>query len=69
MAFEIDRENAVALLTYVACVGIRLLSVVCLGGVKGEEVVDTLVARLVVRFRGEGVKGMRPPAVFVEKML
>lgn len=29
---------------------------------------ETLVARLVVLVRGDGVSGMRPPAVRVEKM-
>jgi hypothetical protein len=37
-------------------------------GVDGDEVLDTLVATLVVRARGEGVNGIRPPAVLVEKM-
>lgn len=36
-------------------------------GVEGEEVVETLVAALGARARGEGVKGIRPPAVLVEK--
>lgn len=35
------------------------------GGVKGEEVMETLVAILVVLALGLGVNGMRPPAVFV----
>lgn len=38
------------------------------GGVKGDGVVETLVAMLVVLARGDGVKGIRPPAVFVLKM-
>ncbi len=46
----------------------RLFSVVCRGGVNGEEWLDALVARLVVRVRGDGVRGIRPPAVRVEKM-
>lgn len=46
----------------------RLSSVVCLGGVNGEELFGALTARLAVRVRGEGVSGMRPPAVLVEKM-
>lgn len=40
----------------------------CLGGVKGDTLFETLLARLVVRVRGEGVRGIRPPAVRVEKM-
>lgn len=35
---------------------------------KGEELFEVLTARLVVRVRGDGVRGMRPPAVLVEKM-
>ncbi len=46
----------------------RLLSAVCRGGVNGEEWLDALVARLVVRVRGDGVRGIRPPAVRVEKI-
>ena len=38
------------------------------GGVKGEELVETFVATLVVLVRGEGVRGILPPAVLVEKM-
>jgi len=38
------------------------------GGVYGDDVDETLVATLVVLARGEGVKGIRPPAVFVLKM-
>jgi len=37
------------------------------GGVKGEEFVEMLVATLVVLALGEGVRGILPPAVFVEK--
>lgn len=37
-------------------------------GVNGDEVIDTLVAMLVVLALGEGVRGIRPPAVFVLKM-
>ena len=40
------------------------LSRVFLSGVKGDEL---LTDNVVVRARGEGVKGMRPPAVRVEK--
>lgn len=38
------------------------------GGVYGEYVDEALVTTLVVLARGEGVNGMRPPAVFVLKM-
>ncbi len=34
----------------------------------GDELFETLVARLVVLVRGDGVSGIRPPAVRVEKM-
>ena len=34
----------------------------------GDELFDALIAKLVVRVRGEGVKGIRPPAVRAEKM-
>ncbi len=44
-----------------------MLSVDCLGGVKGEALFETVVAKLTVRVRGEGVRGIRPPAVRVEK--
>ncbi len=37
----------------------------CLSGVKGEEL---LTAILIVRSRGEGVRGILPPAVLVENM-
>jgi hypothetical protein len=37
------------------------------GGVKGEDPFEARLARLVALVRGEGVKGIRPPAVFVEK--
>lgn len=40
------------------------LSNVFLSGVKGDEL---LTDNVVVRVRGEGVKGIRPPAVRVEK--
>ncbi len=36
-------------------------------GVEGDDVVETFVTALVVRARGEGVRGIRPPAVLVEK--
>lgn len=36
------------------------------GGVNGDEAVGTLVGALVVRALGDGVRGMRPPAVFDE---
>ena len=40
------------------------LSNVFLSGVNGDEL---LTGNVVVRLRGEGVKGIRPPAVRVEK--
>lgn len=40
----------------------------CLGGVNGGVLLGAFDARLVVRVRGEGVSGIRPPAVRVEKM-
>ena len=46
----------------------RVDSVVWRGGVNGDEVFEILVARLDVRMRGDGVSGIRPPAVRVEKM-
>lgn len=46
----------------------RVDSFVWRGGVNGDDVFDTLVARLVVLVRGDGVSGIRPPAVRVEKM-
>ena len=45
-----------------------MLSDVCRGGVKGEGWVSIFVARLAVLVRGEGVSGIRPPAVRVEKI-
>lgn len=53
---------------YVDCETTRLNSFVCRGGVKGEDWLEALVAKLVVRVRGDGVRGMRPPAVFAENM-
>ena len=38
------------------------------GGVNGEVSTETFVATLVVLALGEGVNGIRPPAVFVLKM-
>ena len=35
---------------------------------KGDEWFEASVARLVVLVRGDGVSGIRPPAVRVEKM-
>ena len=34
---------------------------------KGEELLETFVAMLTVLTRGDGVKGIRPPAVLAEK--
>ena len=44
-----------------------MLSETCRGGVHGDGLSEALVARLAVRFRGEGVSGKRPPAVLEEK--
>ena len=41
---------------------------VCLGGVKGDDWEETFVAKLAALVRGDGVSGIRPPAVLVEKM-
>ena len=65
--FEVERAKHDGFVAY-GCEGWRVASAFCRGGVKGEEWFETLVARLVVRVRGEGVRGMRPPAVRVEKM-
>lgn len=46
----------------------RLDSAVWRGGVNGDDVFETLVAKLVVLVRGDGVSGKRPPAVRVEKI-
>lgn len=45
-----------------------MLSDGCLGGLYGEALFDTVVAKLAVRVRGDGVRGIRPPAVMVEKI-
>jgi hypothetical protein len=37
------------------------------GGVNGEEFVERFVATLMVLVLGDGVRGIRPPAVFDEK--
>lgn len=37
-------------------------------GVEGDEVVETFWGMLVVLLLGDGVRGILPPAVFVEKM-
>lgn len=37
-------------------------------GVEGDDFAETLVGMLVVLLLGEGVRGILPPAVFVEKM-
>ena len=39
-----------------------------LRGTKGEEWLEVFVAKLAVLARGDGVRGIRPPAVLVEKM-
>lgn len=62
---DIDRENSEEWsLLCIDCDGCLFTSHDCRGGVKGEEWLE--VAPLVVLARGDGVKGMRPPAVFVE---
>ena len=66
-AFDVDRAKYEEKLFWVDCEGIRAASVVWRGGVKGEEWLEVLVARLVVRVRGDGVRGIRPPAVRDEK--
>lgn len=65
---DVDLEKYEDTLPYVDCDTMRVLSVVCRGGVNGEEWFEALVARLAVLVRGEGVSGIRPPAVRVEKM-
>ena len=37
------------------------------GGVKGDELLEAFVATLVVLALGDGVSGILPPAVLVEK--
>ena len=55
---ETDLENKVEWsLLWIDCDG-------CLGGVNGEALVEAPLAALAL---GEGVNGMRPPAVFVAK--
>lgn len=38
------------------------------GGVYGDEFMETFVAALAALVRGDGVSGIRPPAVLVENM-
>ena len=45
-----------------------MLSPLCFGGVNGDEALEVACARLVARVRGEGVRGIRPPAVLEENM-
>ena len=47
-------------------IGLEVFSDAFLSGVNGEE--PLLNANVVVRVRGEGVNGMRPPAVRVENL-
>lgn len=58
---DTDRENIVV-------VSVLYIDRSGRGGVKGDEFVETLVAALAVLVLGEGVNGMRPPAVLDEKM-
>jgi hypothetical protein len=62
--FDTDRETDLDI-----CLDRSCLCIDCeaRGGVKGDELVDMLVAILVVLACGEGVSGIRPPAVFEEK--
>ena len=67
--FEVDlAKYCERLPLYVDCDVARMPSDDCLGGVNGEELFEALVARLAVLVRGDGVRGIRPPAVRVEKM-
>lgn len=51
---------------YVDCAATRVVSAFCAGGVNGDELFEFDVAKLVVRVRGDGVSGIRPPAVLEE---
>ena len=69
VVLDTDRDNDFEKLEmpsflWIDCVEIE----VCLEGVHGEDWLDAFVA-LVVLGRGEGVSGIRPPAVLVEKIL
>lgn len=68
VALDVDLEKYDVRLPYVDCDTMRLFSAICRGGVNGDELLEALVARLVVRLRGDGVRGIRPPAVRVEKI-
>jgi hypothetical protein len=68
VVLELDFEKCEERLPpYVDLVDARTLSCweVGLSGVKGEEL---LTARVIVRARGEGVRGILPPAVLEENM-
>lgn len=65
---ELDLAKYDDKLPYMDCEVTRALSVDWQGGVKGEEWFEVVGARLVVRVRGDGVRGIRPPAVRVENM-
>ena len=68
VVLDVDLERKEDTLPYADWDTILFVSVVCRGGVNGEEWFEVFVARLVVLVRGDGVNGMRPPAVLVEKM-
>lgn len=63
---EDERAKYEDRLPCVDCVDTWMLSETCLAGVNGEASLEALVARLAVRFRGDGVRGSRPPAVLEE---
>ena len=66
---EKQPDNDDILVWYEDCVVGRTCSPeYCLLLEKGDELLDMLVARLVVRVLGDGVRGIRPPAVRVLKM-
>ena len=59
MLLETDREKKVGSCLWIEAAG--------RGGVNGVECVEALAVTLVVLALGEGVNGMRPPAVLEEK--
>ena len=68
VVLDVDLAKKEGTLPQADCETILWLSVVCRGGVNGEEWFEVFVARLVVLVRGDGVNGIRPPAVLVEKI-
>ena len=64
-AFEEDRANCDGGLAAYGCESCLLSA---RGGVNGDEWLEVFMARLVVLVRGDGVSGIRPPAVRVENM-